>query len=131
MAATITSPASAAREVFADLRKVDSRFEVVDLTGGPAALKIFGAKKYDITLCLATYHKLKRIMEPAELSALMQHFGKATKIFRLARHVRQAGRKRAGARTRSMSTSASSGWSASTPRYISAELGVAAIWARA
>jgi hypothetical protein len=39
----------------------------------------FGAKKYDITLCLATYHKLKRIMEPAELSALMQHFGKATK----------------------------------------------------
>jgi len=120
-----------AREVFADIRSVESRFEVVDLTGGPASLKAFGTQQYDITLCLATYHKLKRIMEPKDLSALMQYFGRWTKgyfgwrgtsdkpdendeeIVNLDRDLRSVGLVR-------IHTS-----------YISSELGVAAIWARA
>ncbi|WP_189342090.1 class I SAM-dependent methyltransferase [Mesorhizobium sp. M2A.F.Ca.ET.067.02.1.1] len=120
----------AAREWFADLRKVDSRFEVIDLTGGPAALKPFGARKYDFVLCIATYHKLKRIMAAEDLSALMQYFGKATKGYfawrgtsdkpdeneeemaALDRELGEVGLKR-------IHTS-----------YLSAELGVAAIWCR-
>ena len=118
-----------AREVFADLRFVDGRFEVVDLTKGPSALGVF-ARQYDITVCLATYHKLKRLMEPADLTALMQHFGKWTKgyfawrgtsdkpdendaeIDALDRDLKPAGLVR-------IHTS-----------YISNELGVCAIWAR-
>lgn len=118
----------AAREVFADLRAVKSRFEVADLTGGPDALKVFGGQKYDIVLCLATYHKLKRIMPAEELAALMQHFGRMTKgyfawrgtsdkhdeneqeIAFLDRDLAEIGLKR-------IHTS-----------YISAELGAAAIW---
>lgn len=119
-----------AREVFADLRSVESRFEVVDLTQGPEALQVFGGLRYDITLCLATYHKLKRIMSPESLSGLMRHFGQATKgylgwrgtsfqesendeeIANLDRDLRDVGLTR-------IHTS-----------YISEELGVAAIWAR-
>lgn len=119
-----------AREVFADIRSVESRFEVVDLTNGPASLKAFGAQQYDITLCLATYHKLKRIMEPKDLTALMQYFGRWTKgyfgwrgtsdkpdendqeIENLDRDLKAVGLVR-------IHTS-----------YISTELGVAAIWAR-
>lgn len=119
-----------AREVFADLREVDARFEVIDLAGGPKALGVFGGATYDVTLCLATYHKLKRIMGGKELSQLMQHFGDHTKgyfawrgtsdkpdendaeIDALDRDLGQCGLRR-------MHTS-----------YISPELGVAAIWAR-
>ena len=57
------------RHLFADLRAVKSRFEVVDLTGGEAALrKAFGSDtdlKHDIVLMLATYHKLIRSMPTA------------------------------------------------------------------
>lgn len=120
-----------AREVFADLRGCDSRFEVVDLTGGAKSLALFRDRTYDITLCLATYHKLKRVMKPGDLSALMIHFGLWTKgyfgwrgtsdkpaendaeIAALDRDLGEAGLAR-------IHTS-----------YISAELGVAAIWARA
>lgn len=119
-----------ARELFADRRAVESRFEVVDLTHGPKALSVFGGQQYDITLCLATYHKLKRIMSPADLTALFQYFGKATKgyfgwratsdkpdendeeIVALDRDLKPVGLVR-------IHTS-----------YISSELGVAAIWAR-
>lgn len=119
-----------AREVFADIRSVQSRFEVVDLTKGPQALSAFAGQYYDITLCLATYHKLKRIMEPKHLTDLMQHFGRFTKgyfgwrgtsdkpaendeeIEALDRALKQVGLVR-------IHTS-----------YISSELGVAAIWAR-
>ncbi len=120
-----------AREVFADIRSVESRFEVADLTQGAAALKAFGSQQYDITLCLATYHKLKRIMKPADLTSLMQYFGRWTKgyfgwrgtsdkpaendeeIENLDRDLKSVGLIR-------IHTS-----------YISTELGVAAIWARA
>lgn len=70
------------RHLFCDLRSVEHRFEVVDLTGGEAAMKkVFGRDadlKHDIVLMLATYHKLRRIMEEKPLSSLMQFFGRAT-----------------------------------------------------
>lgn len=119
-----------AREVFADIRSVQSRFEVVDLAKGPHALSAFAGQTYDIVLCLATYHKLKRIMDPKDLTALVKHFGSWTKgyfgwratsdkpeendqeIENLDRDLKQVGLIR-------IHTS-----------YISTELGVAAIWAR-
>jgi SAM-dependent methyltransferase len=61
-----------ARQLFADLRNCESRFEVIDLSEGGRALKRFGDMRYDIVLMLATYHKLKRIMEPVVLEGLMQ-----------------------------------------------------------
>lgn len=119
-----------ARENFADKRDCESRFEVVDLSQGPRALSAFAGQTYDITLCLATYHKLKRIMDPKDLTALVKHFGSWTKgyfgwratsdkpeendqeIENLDRDLKQVGLIR-------IHTS-----------YISTELGVAAIWAR-
>lgn len=72
----------AARHLFCDLRAVKHRFEVVDLTGGPEAMrKVFGKDadlRHDIVLMLATYHKLKRIMPAKELSNLMRWFGAGT-----------------------------------------------------
>ena len=119
-----------AREVFADMRHVESRFEVVDLTKGRSALKVFDQSGYDIVLCLATYHKLKRLMPANELTDLMQFFGNWTKkyfgwrgtsdkpeendaeIINLDRDLGAVGLKR-------IHTS-----------YLSTDLGVAAIWAR-
>jgi ribosomal protein L11 methylase PrmA len=72
-----------ARQLFCDLRAVQSKFETVDLTEGVEAVKAaFGDCKYDIVLCLATAHKLNRVMPEGKLSELMQHFGKrAIKYF--------------------------------------------------
>lgn len=73
---------SCARHLFCDMRLVKSRFEVVDLTGGEAAIrKVFGADadlRHDIVLMLATYHKLKRIMQEQALNDLMKFFGSKT-----------------------------------------------------
>lgn len=70
------------RELFADLRAVPHRFEVVDLTGGYEAMRAAFGKdadlKHDIVLMLATYHKLKRVMTSKALSDLMQWFGSKT-----------------------------------------------------
>jgi SAM-dependent methyltransferase len=119
-----------AREVFADLRFVESRFEVVDLLAGSKALNVFNSSGYDIVLCLATYHKLKRLLPANELTALMQFFGRWTRkyfgwrgtsdkpdeneqeIVALDRDFRAVGLRR-------IHTS-----------YLSSDLGVAAIWAR-
>jgi SAM-dependent methyltransferase len=119
-----------AREVFADLRSVESRFEVVDLTKGPKGLGVFEMSGYDIVLCLATYHKLKRVMKEDKLTELVQFFGNWTKkyfawrgtseqledneeeIKRLDRDLKPVGLQR-------IHTS-----------YISNDLGVAAIWGR-
>lgn len=72
----------ACRHLFCDLRSVKHRFEVVDLTGGEGAVrKAFGKdidRRFDIVLMLATYHKLRRIMEPTKLSGLVQFFGRIT-----------------------------------------------------
>jgi SAM-dependent methyltransferase len=67
-----------ARNLFADLRSVESQFEVVDLCRGMPALKVFGSVRYDIVLMLATYHKLKRIVEPGVLDALMTGLSERT-----------------------------------------------------
>jgi SAM-dependent methyltransferase len=71
-----------ARHLFCDLRAVRHRFEVVDLAGGEPAMKAaFGQDadmRHDIVLMLATYHKLRRVMAPSELSRLMRYFGKHT-----------------------------------------------------
>lgn len=66
-----------ANELFADLRNVQSKFSVVDLTAGKAALKDFGSQ-YDIVLLLATYHKLKRAMPEGVLSQLVHYLGRIT-----------------------------------------------------
>lgn len=72
-----------AREIFADLASVESKFEVVDLTGGPKAVTAaFGNNKYEIVLFLAVYHKLKRQLTPDALQELIQHLGeRATRYF--------------------------------------------------
>lgn len=71
-----------ARELFADLRSVKSRFEVVDLTQGADAMHTaFGDEyqnRYDIVLMLATFHKLVRIMDKKPFDKLIAHFGKRT-----------------------------------------------------
>lgn len=62
---------------YADFRSIESRFEFVDLKGGAGAIKrAFGdsyRKEYDITLFLAVYHKLRRIMELPALLHLVDH----------------------------------------------------------
>lgn len=119
-----------ARELFADLRYVESRFEVVDLTKGPAALKPFAGRKYDITLCLATYHKLKRVMPADELSALMQHFGRWTTGYfgwRGTSDQHEDNDAEIAALDRDLGAA---GLVRIHTSYISAELGAAAIWGR-
>lgn len=67
-----------ARELFADLRAVESRFEVVDLTIGAEAMAPFGKQQYDMVLLLATYHKLRRIMDAELLAGLVRDLGNRT-----------------------------------------------------
>jgi 2-polyprenyl-3-methyl-5-hydroxy-6-metoxy-1,4-benzoquinol methylase len=66
-----------ARGVFADLRAVESRFEVVDLTKEIP----FPKQHYDIVLMIATYHKLKRVMKPDALSDLVRNLASRTDKF--------------------------------------------------
>lgn len=72
----------ASRHRLRNLRCVPHRFEIVDLTGGPAAMKAaFGRDadlKHDIVTMLATYHKLKRVMGKSDLAALVRWFGDRT-----------------------------------------------------
>jgi SAM-dependent methyltransferase len=68
-----------ARELFIDLRNVTSRFEVWDARSG--RLPMGDRWQYDITLLIATYHKLKRVMPAEDLSALMRHIGDHTKRY--------------------------------------------------
>lgn len=69
----------AANEWFADLRDVKSRFHLVDLRGGGAAIeRAFGQAllaRYDIVLVLAVYHKLARVMKSDELDKLVRWLG--------------------------------------------------------
>lgn len=67
-----------ARQNFADRRNVESQFECADLSKGPRVLNVFGARRYDIVLMLATYHKLKRVMSESALIELMEHFAGRT-----------------------------------------------------
>jgi SAM-dependent methyltransferase len=118
-----------ARHVFADMRHVKSRFEVVDLTAGPRSLAAF-EPKYDIVLMLATYHKIKRIMPPAALSELMRHFGRMTTGYfgwRATSDKPEENEQEVAALDADM---AAGGLSRIHTSYISRQLGVAAIWAR-
>jgi len=69
-----------ASEIFADRRDAFSVFRTIDLTTGVPAFERgmaeWATEKHDIVLLLATYHKLKRIMDAATLSALVQYWGK-------------------------------------------------------
>lgn len=121
---------NSARGLFADLRNVESRFERVDLTEGPKGLQIFGAQQYDITLCLATYHKLKRLMRPEDLTRLVQAFGGWTRgyfAWRATSDKHDENDEEMRALDRDLGPV---GLSRIHTSYISGELGVAAIWAR-
>lgn len=73
---TYAAGIAAARHYFAEIPDVESKFEVVDLTGGPEAVTAaFGDTKYDIVLFIGVQHKLKRIMSPLDLSLLITHLG--------------------------------------------------------
>lgn len=118
------------RRLFIDLRNVETRFEVVDLTAGAAALDVFGkSAQYDIVLMLATYHKLRRIMPADVLAGLMGRLGQMTarwfgwratsdKPSENEREMAEIDKALSGELER-IHTS-----------YISHSLGVAAIWAR-
>jgi SAM-dependent methyltransferase len=121
----------AAREWFADLRSVESQFEVCDLTQGPQALKRFNGNQYDVTLCLATYHKLKRVMDAAALSDLMRHFGRMTKSYFGWRGTSDKANENDAEITALDKDLGEVGLRRIHTAYISSELGVAAIWARA
>lgn len=69
---------AAARQWFTEVRDFESRFEVVDLSEGPKALKVFGSNRYDFVLMLGVYHKLKRTMSAELLSDLMVDIGQRT-----------------------------------------------------
>jgi hypothetical protein len=69
------------RELFADIRLCKHRFETVDLTGGPDAIqKAFGGEygQYDFFLAFGIWHKLVRVMQPADLENLFVDFCKRT-----------------------------------------------------
>lgn len=115
-----------AKSIFADIRNVESKHEVVDLTQ-PNALAQFDPE-YDVVLMLATYHKLKRVMTPQALSDLVRVLaGKSKRYFAWRAtsekrednevEMRQLDRDLAGMKR--IHTS-----------YISQELGVAAIWSK-
>jgi SAM-dependent methyltransferase len=69
---------AAARQWFIEVRDFESRFETVDLSKGPAALEVFGDRRYHLVMMLGVYHKLKRVMPAELLSALMQDLGNRT-----------------------------------------------------
>lgn len=65
-----------ARDIFADRRDVQYKFEVADLTKGPVALDALGERvDYDFVLLLAVIHKLKRDMSDDLLRALIRAVG--------------------------------------------------------
>jgi SAM-dependent methyltransferase len=119
-----------AREVFADIRSVQSQFEVVDLAQGPNALKVFAPRFYDFTLCLATYHKLKRIMKPEDLTALVKFFGLQTKAYFAWRATSDKPKENDEEIVALDRDLGSVGMVRIHTSYISDELGVAAIWRR-
>jgi SAM-dependent methyltransferase len=67
---------AAARAIFAEL-EIPSKFAMVDLTGGPAALEsAFGRDylpRYDIVLFLGIYHKLKDQTSDDVIAELVRH----------------------------------------------------------
>lgn len=65
-----------ARIWFSEHPHVESKFEIVDLEKGPAAVKqAFGDQTYDIVMFIGVQHKLKRVMTNENLAALINHLG--------------------------------------------------------
>jgi SAM-dependent methyltransferase len=120
-----------AKEIFADLRAVQSHFAVLDLTGGAEVVaNEFGATQYDIVLCLATYHKLKRIMPAERLADLFVHFGKRTRRYFGWRATSEKPDENEEEMAALDVTLLRAGLRRIHTSYISEVLGVAAIWAR-
>ena len=121
-----------ARHLFADLRNCESQFECVDLTQGPPSLEPFGKfQKYDIVVMLATYHKLKRIMEARKINELMENIAERTHKFFAWRGTSTDANENLGemnALDRILRLS--SDLKRVHTSYLSATLGVAAIWSR-
>lgn len=78
----------AAREIFTEVQ-IPSRFEVVDLAAGPAALETaFGQDylpRYDIVLFLGVYHKLKAQVSDRAIVELIHHLVDRTAQFFVVR----------------------------------------------
>jgi hypothetical protein len=78
----------AARAIFAEFR-IPSRFEVVDLTGGPESLQTaFGSDylpRYDIVLFLGIYHKLKDQISDAEIEKLVRDLASRAGVYFVVR----------------------------------------------
>lgn len=121
-----------AREIFVDLRACESNFQVVDLTKGPSRLeKAFGNQTYDIVLMLATYHKLKRSMNPKDLSSLMQWFGERTTKWFGWRGTSEKANENENEMLSIDNDFRRSGLKRIHTSYISKTLGVCAVWERA
>lgn len=119
-----------ARELFADLRAVQSKFEVVDLTK-PDPLKPFGVQRYDIMVMLATYHKIKRVMSVTDLTNLVKYLGGRTNQYfawRGTSHQIDENKAEVAALDRDLGVCSFKRIHTSS---ISKELGMAAIWERA
>lgn len=119
-----------AREIFADMRFVQSQFEVVDLTGGPASMNVFRGAAYDITVMLATLHKLKRIMPSDRLAALIKHLAGRTREHFAWRATSDKPHENEDEMVLLDSVLSSTGMLRSHTSYLSRELGVCAIWSR-
>lgn len=71
-----------ARMWFSEHPHVESKFEVVDLREGPAAVTAaFGEQTYDIVLLIGVEHKLRRLVEPKALAELLTHLGNLAKVY--------------------------------------------------
>lgn len=119
-----------ARELFADLRAVESKFEVVDLAQ-PGPMKLFGDQRYDIVVMLATYHKLKRLMPAHQLTELVRVFAGRTEQYfawRATSDKPAENEQEIAALDRDLG---SAGLLRVHTSYLSKQLGVAAIWERA
>ncbi len=119
-----------ARELFVDLQSVKSQFEVVDLTRGPEAFKLFGEQRYTITLMLATVHKLKRVMPPEKLTELIQHIASRTSRYFAWRATSDKPDENEQEMLNLDRDLESRGLRRIQTSTISEELGIAAIWSR-
>lgn len=121
-----------ARELFIDLRNCESQFEAIDLSAPDAIemLRKFGGVKYDIVVMLATYHKLKRIMRPQELTKLMLWFAAHTTSFFAWRGPSDKPSEAGEEMTRLDADFKLAGMSRVHTSEISQTLGLAAIWGR-
>ena len=119
-----------ARNLFVDLRNVESQFEVVDLAKGPASLSPFRGNRYDIMLCLATLHKIKRLMGERELSEMIQHLGKRTAHYFAWRATSEKFPENESEMALLDKELGCVGMRRIHTSYVSRSLGVCAIWAR-